>query len=185
METKNKDEYFRVALELLAAHGATGVTIANLCAALDVTKGSFYHHFESGPDLMRAFLVDWERKYAKPAVEDVRDIADPVERLNRLKPFVVRLHHEAESAIRALARTDEFAAEVQRRVDAERLQVVTESIVALGIDVETASDLAHIALSMLIGAQHMSQPVDREQLARQLDGFERLLIAESWRATTN
>jgi AcrR family transcriptional regulator len=184
MEARTKDEYFRVALELLADHGATGVTIANLCTALDVTKGSFYHHFESGPDFMRAFLVDWERKYAKPAVEDARDIADPVERLNRLKPLVVGLHHEAESAIRALARTDDYAAEVQSRVDAERLQVVTESIAALGIDVAGASDLAHIAVAMLIGAQHMSRPVDREQLARQLEVFERWLIAEAARATT-
>ena len=177
MEAKTKDEYFRVALELLAEHGATGVTIARVCHALDVTKGSFYHHFESGPDFMQAFLVDWERKYAKPDVEHARDIADPIERLNRLKPLVVGLHHEAESAIRALARTDDDAAEIQGRVDAERLQVVTESIAALGIDVAEASDLAHIAVAMLIGAQHMSRPVDREQFARQLDGFERWLIA--------
>ena len=177
MEARTKDEYFRVALELLADKGATGVTIANLCAALDVTKGSFYHHFDSGSDFMRAFLEEWERKYATPAVEDARGIADPVERLNRLKPLVVGLHHEAESAIRALARTDDHAAEVQRRVDADRLQVITESIAALGIDVAEASDLAHIAVSMLIGAQHMSRPVDREQLARQLDVFERWLIA--------
>ncbi len=177
MEARTKDEYFRVALALLADHGVTGVTIANLCAALDVTKGSFYHHFESGPDFMRAFLVDWESKYAKPAVEDARDIADPIERLNRLKPLVVGLHHEAESAIRALARTDDYAAAVQSRVDAERIQVVTESIAALGIGNDEASDLAHIAVAMLIGAQHMSRPVDREQLARQLDGFERWLTA--------
>lgn len=177
MEASTKDEYFGVALELLADHGATGVTIANLCTALDVTKGSFYHHFESGPDFMRAFLVDWERKYAKPAVADARDIVDPVERLNLLKPYVVGLHHEAESAIRALARTDDYAAEVQSRVDAERLQVVAESIAALGLDAAEASDLAHIAVAMLIGAQHMSRPVDREQLARQLDAFERWLTA--------
>lgn len=183
MEARTKDEYFRVALTLLADHGATGVTIANLCTELDVTKGSFYHHFESGPDFMRAFLVHWERKYTKPAVADARHIADPVERLNQLKPLVVGLYHEAESAIRALARTDDYAAEVQSRVDAERLQLVTESIASLGIDVAEASDLAHTALAMLIGAQHLTRPVDREQLARQLDGFERWLIAESARAT--
>jgi len=182
MEAKTKDEYFRVALELLADHGATGVTIANLCSALSVTKGSFYHHFESGPDFMHSFLVDWERKYAKPDVEHARGIPDPVERLNQLKPLVVGLHHEAESAIRALARTDDYAAEVQSRVDAERLEVVTESIVALGIDGAEANDFAHTAVGMLIGAQHMSRPVDRNQLARQLDGFERWLIAV--RATT-
>ena len=182
MEARTKDEYFRVALELLADQGASGVTIANLCTALDVTKGSFYHHFESGPDFMRAFLVEWERKYAKPAVDEAREIDDPVERLNRLKPLVVGLHHEAESAIRAFARTDHYSAEVQSRVDAERLQVVTESITALGIDLAEASDLAHIAVAMLIGAQHMSRPVDREQLARQLDCFERWLTAEAARA---
>lgn len=183
MEAKTKDEYFRVALQLLADHGAAGVTIANLCAALDVTKGSFYHHFESGPDFMQAFLTDWERKYAKPDVEHARHIADPVERLNLLKPLVVGLHHEAESAIRALARTDDAAAEIQGRVDAERLQVVAESIAALGIDPDQAGDLARIAVAMLIGAQHMSRPVDRAQLTRQLDAFERWLIATRYATT--
>lgn len=183
MESRSEDVYFRVALKLLADHGAAGVTIASLCAGLNVTKGSFYHHFDSGQDFMRSFLGDWERKYATPAVEHARDIADPVERLNKLKPLVVGLHHEAESAIRALARTDDYAAEVQSRVDADRLQLVTESIIALGLDPDRASDLAHIAVAMLVGAQHMSRPVDRKQLARQLDSFERWLTAESALAT--
>ncbi len=172
LEPRRDEEYFSVALELLAEGGATSVTIANLCSALDLTKGSFYHHFESGSDFMQKFLLHWEAEYARVAVDDARLVADPVERLNLLKPLVVGLHHEAESAIRALARTDDFAAEVQSRVDDERLRVVEDTLTNLGIGTEQASDLAHTAVAILIGAQHMKRPVDRVQLARQFDGFE-------------
>ncbi len=172
VESARDEAYFKVALELLAEGGATSLTIANLCDALDLTKGSFYHHFESGSDFLHKFLLYWEAEYAPVAVDDARLIDDPVERLNLLKPLVVGLHHEAESAIRALARTDDFAAEVQSRVDDERVRVVEDTLTDLGIGAEQASDLAHTAVAILIGAQHMKRPVDRVQLARQMDGFD-------------
>lgn len=185
MGATTKEEYFDQALVLLAESGATGVTIANLCAGLEVTKGSFYHHFESRSDFFEAFLMHWEHKYASVGVDNAREVLDPIERLNFMKPLVVGFHHEAETAIRALARTDEAAAAAQSRVDAERIRIVEETLIDVGIDAPQASDLAHTAVSMLIGAQHISQPADRERMARQFDGFEWWLHTVAARVARN
>jgi len=180
---KTKEAYFDHALQLLAESGAAGVTIASLCSGLDVTKGSFYHHFDGHSEFMAEFLAHWEHKYARAAVDTAHLVEDPIERLNHMKPLVIGIHHEAESAIRALARTDDIAAAAQARVDHERQQIVEETLIEVGIAREQASDLAHTALAILIGAQHMTRPVDRELMSRQFDGFEWWLHSVAARVT--
>lgn len=46
------------ALELLAADGPAGVTIASITRASGVSNGSIYHHFGSRDGVLRALLVD-------------------------------------------------------------------------------------------------------------------------------
>ncbi|HZP15714.1 MAG TPA: TetR/AcrR family transcriptional regulator, partial [Nocardioides sp.] len=57
---QSKDDYFRVALDLLADGGVDALTIANLCGALGVTTGSFYAHFSGIGDFHDALLEHWE-----------------------------------------------------------------------------------------------------------------------------
>jgi hypothetical protein len=94
-----------------------------------------------------------------------------------MKHMGVELHHEAESAIRAWARSDPRAAETQRRVDAEREGALTEAFVAAGIPRKKASTLAQIGLAILIGNQQQTSPVDRKRLAVMFDEYQSWLEA--------
>ena len=176
MESRTREEYFAVALDLLAAGGAKAVTIAALCERLGVTKGSFYHHFTSGPAFLQDLLRHWESAFGTVLAREAVAVADPAERLATLRAMAVDLHHEAESAIRALARTDPFAAAVQQRVDAERLDVVAGTLEALGLPTDQAADLARLGLSLLVGAQQLETPVDRARLDRLLDVYQSMLV---------
>jgi AcrR family transcriptional regulator len=60
-ERLTRRDWQRAALEALIAGGMSAVTVPQLAAALGVTKGSFYWHFESVDDLLKAALEDWER----------------------------------------------------------------------------------------------------------------------------
>lgn len=163
MSTLTRDHYLAVGLDLLAEGGVSAVTIAALCERLDVTKGSFYHHFASVPDFHVALLASWEQSTYE-RIDEARAVADSHQRLTVLKELGVAANHEAESAIRAWARGSDAAAVVVRRVDAAREANLVESFRALGIPLTRARHLARIGLATLIGTQSLERPVDRKRL---------------------
>jgi AcrR family transcriptional regulator len=170
-------DYFEVGLDLLAEGGLSSVTIANLCERLGVTKGSFYHHFAGGPDFQHRLLTYWSEDRTRDLIEIVESTPDPLDRIPLMKRMGVELHHEAESAIRAWARSDKRAAETQRRVDSDRERVLTEAFVDAGIPHPKASTLAQVGLAILIGTQQQTRAVDRRRLAAMFDEYQSWLEA--------
>lgn len=174
MSTLTRDHYLAVGLDLLAEGGVSAVTIAALCDRLGVTKGSFYHHFASVPDFHLALLATWEQSTYE-GIDVARAVTDSHKRLSVLKELGVAAHHEAESAIRAWARSSEPAAAVVRRVDAAREQNLVESFRAIGIPRTRARHLARIGLATLIGTQSLERPVDRQRLLAVFDEYQQWL----------
>jgi AcrR family transcriptional regulator len=178
VETLDKDDYFKVGMELLAEGGHAYVTVANLCERLDVTKGSFYHHFASGPEFLRELLVFWEAGY-EPSYGQLGRITDPIERVEFVKHMALELSYKAEAAIRALARTDDFAREIQRRVTDFRTEVLTQTLADAGVPGPRARVLADVGMTLLVGLQHSEQPDDRRHAALVFDEYQRWIEASS------
>jgi AcrR family transcriptional regulator len=172
---QSKDDYYRSALDLLAAGGVGALTIANLCARLGVTTGSFYAHFAGIREFHAAFLEQWEvgRVYQLDAQVDAT--TDPLERIDLLRRLAVALNHEAESAIRGWARTNPLVAESQRRVDRAREEALVQAFLDIGIDNEEARVLARIGLTILVGTQQIEEEVDRDRLDALLSEYQRWL----------
>ncbi|HRV98656.1 MAG TPA: TRAP transporter small permease subunit, partial [Aminobacteriaceae bacterium] len=76
------------------------LTIAALCDGLDVTKGSFYHHFTSMDGFARELLQYWEADGSARLLAALDGVDDPVERISVLKELGITTNHDAESAIR-------------------------------------------------------------------------------------
>ena len=174
MSTLTRDDYLATGLDLLAEGGVSAVTIAALCERLGVTKGSFYHHFDSVPGFHAALLACWEEGTHR-SIEAARAVADSRKRLSVLKELAVAAPHEAESAIRAWGRSSEPAAAVVRRVDAAREANLVESFRALGLPPTRARHLARIGLATLIGTQSLERPVDRKRLLAVFDEYQQWL----------
>jgi AcrR family transcriptional regulator len=172
---QSKDDYFRAALDLLAAGGVDALTIANLCSQLGVTTGSFYAHFESIRGFHTSLLEHWEAGRAYQLNEQLDETTDPLERIDLLRRLAVGVNHEAESAIRSWARSSPLAAEFQRRVDASRESVLVEAFVDIGIDKDEAQILARIGLTILVGTQQIEEAVDRPKLDALLTEYQRWL----------
>jgi AcrR family transcriptional regulator len=175
VQRRSRNDYFEAGLALLAEGGAKAVTIDNLCARLGTTKGSFYHHFASGPAFMSALLAYWENEYSQHLAEAALAVDDPVERLELIGHVTVELNHEAESAIRALARTDPVAEEVQRRIDIDRARMLARTLREAGVDPAEARRLAHVALAVLIGLQQQTGPIDRAWVRDMVGELQRWL----------
>ncbi|HVX18149.1 MAG TPA: TetR/AcrR family transcriptional regulator [Acidimicrobiales bacterium] len=177
MDARTPNDYFETALDLLAEDGPKGITIASLCRRLEVTKGSFYHHFASVPAFLDRLYEYWEHRGEEATLRSLAE-TDPVGRLEVAKlEGTWGLHHEAETAIRALARDDPRAADVLARVDQLREDGLQLAFELAGIEPDRARVLARIGIAILIGTQQREHPVDRRQLQTTFDEYQRWLEA--------
>ncbi len=58
-------------LEALAAGGPDAVRVDLLAKALEVTRGGFYHHFESRGVFLDALLEEWEHRSTDEVLDRV------------------------------------------------------------------------------------------------------------------
>ncbi len=181
---QGKDDYFRTALDLLAEGGVDALTIAKLCTRLGVTTGSFYAHFSGIGDFHNAFLGQWEVHRVSQLKKELESTTDPLDRIELLKRMGVAVHHEAESAIRAWARTNPAVAEFQRRVDLGRESALVLAYIDAGIEPAEAKVLARIGLTILVGTQQLEEKVDRHRLATLFDEYQRWLSSAARRRST-
>jgi AcrR family transcriptional regulator len=100
-------DWVAAALAALLAKGPAGVAVQPLARRIGATKGSFYWHFGSRDELLRAALARWE----KVATEDViaaaeAASADPRERARLLFGWVTASSAEHPGQLRLLAAAD-------------------------------------------------------------------------------
>jgi AcrR family transcriptional regulator len=56
----NRGSWVNAAIEVLIELGIGSVSISRLAEKLNITRGSFYHHFSGREDLLIAMLQYWE-----------------------------------------------------------------------------------------------------------------------------
>lgn len=179
MERLTAQDYYREAFAILGESGSEALTIALLCERLEVTKGSFYHHFGSMPGFVAELLAFWESEHSERLIAMSKAQPDPALRVTALTAIGVGLPHAPEAAIRAWGRSNVGVADVTARVDKRRERHLTDSIAGLGIDRQRARLLARIALNLLVGVQQREQPVDIKRLRQMFEEINRLIFFEA------
>ncbi len=161
---RGREAYFQAAREILADRGPDGVTVANLCARLGVTKGSFHHHFATTSGFVEALAEHWAASFLGVQEAMAAD-PDPVRRLEALYQGSLSLPHPAEATWRAWGWTDPVVADALRRVE-ERGQILTTQVLTelLG-DPDRADLLAELGIGLTIGLQQADPPLDAETFA--------------------
>jgi AcrR family transcriptional regulator len=162
-ERRTRNDYFTAAMQILSEDGVAGLTTTRLCERLAVTRGSLYHHFESGPAFHDALIDHWEHELV-PALIAAIDSVEPRARIDLMQGLALHTDHEAEKAIRAWAHTNPTVAAALARVDAAREAALARAFVDVGIEPARATTLARIGCSLLIGAQQLDPEIDRDRL---------------------
>jgi AcrR family transcriptional regulator len=179
MERLRADDYFPEALALLGEQGSQALTIASLCDRLDVTKGSFYHHFGGMPVFVEQLLAYWEQEHSERLITISQAQPDPTLRLGTLAEMAVNLPHTSESAIRAWGRSHPDVAEVVERVDKRRERHCVDAVLALGIDRPRARLLGRIAIDLLVGIQTREVPPDPKRVRQMFEEITKLVYLEA------
>ena len=98
----SREDWIAAALQALADGGPAAVAVERLAARLQTTKGSFYWHFRDRAELVTEALATWERRATDALIEQMEQIADPVERLRRLMVAATELEEEEHPDVRLL-----------------------------------------------------------------------------------
>jgi AcrR family transcriptional regulator len=175
MPPVTRQAYFGAALDLLAEHGFTELTVGALCRALGVTSGSFYHHFGGWPGFVEQLLDHWENRQVLILRERRFGTGGPSADFAALMDLTLGLPHEAEAAIRAWARNDETVRAAQKRVDDARVRTVGRVVEAIVGDRALARTLTSLGLAMLVGHQQLASAGEHGELTDLLAEYARLV----------
>lgn len=135
----SREAWVGAATALIAQEGVAAVAVESLAQALGVTKGSFYWHFKTRDELIRAALEAWEQDQSADMVARYGAIPDPRQ---RLRVLLFAAFEDVENgrffAALALSSEDPRVRPFLRRATERRLAFGVEAFRALGLD-ETAA----------------------------------------------
>ena len=171
MVTATRIHWLDEGLEVLARAGIPGLRIDHLARALQVTKGSFYHHFVDLADYRRALLAYFEDRCTTRYIDANAALTTlaPVDHLLALADAVLAdeaSYRGLELQIRCWAAQDDDAHDTLARVDSRRLAYLNALAGNLIGDTERAADLAVTIYYLLIGSEHAVPAGSRAQLRR-------------------
>ncbi len=136
------------ALSALVQGGIASVTIEKLATGLGVTRGSFYHHFQDRPELLKELLDYWVQNWTLAITEDISALSlDPRNSLLALIRLIYHRHAaDKDVAFRAWALHDEEARKIVSGVDEIRLDYVKSLYQGMGFKGLDAENRARLTL---------------------------------------
>lgn len=82
LDHQSKSKLLAAALDVVRSKGYNAARVDDICAAAGVTKGSFFHHFDSKDDLALAAAELWRMRAKSCLTEtEAETLADPLDRL--------------------------------------------------------------------------------------------------------
>jgi len=158
-----KDDWIKASFRALSAAGPQAIKAESLARALQVSKGSFYWHFDNVLCLKEAMLQRWVQVATEDIISAVREHASGAKEQIRLliqiatsdrsEPYGGKL---AEAGIRDWARYDENAAATLKAVDSSRLKFLQTLFEEHGASSARATTHAKLLYGALIGLEQLS-----------------------------
>jgi len=176
------EDWIAAATELLVDKSVDAVRVEALSKKLSITRGSFYHHFESRDDLLGRLLTCWRTKATEQIIErfEKRNMK-PRDLLREL--LMLPAHGGSakaaaaiELAIRTWARHDKMARQFVDEVDNKRLAYIAQCFSALGFDIGEARMRAFLLYSYQSSESLLFNLDDERRKEERRQFVERLLL---------
>lgn len=92
--------------DLIRHQGYVATSVSDICSAAGVSKGAFFHHFDSKEDLARSCLDQWNEMTAQlDASSPHHAIDDPCERMSACLTFFIEMFSDPTMTKSCLAGT--------------------------------------------------------------------------------
>lgn len=160
-------------LEVFAARGFEGATIAEIARAVSLGKASLYHHFPGGKrEMVDVIVHDACENLSLAVLAPLRDPDEPERRVSRMIDGIRRYNQDGERncllAVLALGSVGaEFADPISRQVE-QWMELLGQTLVDAGISRKTARRRARDAVSRVHGAIVVSRMMRDTKSFRQM-----------------
>lgn len=136
-------DWIKAGFRALTAEGTDGLKVERLARAMGTTKGSFYWHFNNASDFKTRMLGHWLDEAFTAVTYQVECEQGAIAQLQRLMELAAQTPDEyggkeAESAIRAWARSDIEVAEAVSKIDLMRISFLKKLLANAKLDEHTA-----------------------------------------------
>ncbi|AZI41571.1 TetR/AcrR family transcriptional regulator [Deinococcus psychrotolerans] len=121
-----KQDWLAAGFALLREEGEQTLTIERLCAAMQLTKGAFYHHFQNAEGFRTALLGAWRERHTTAPIEQAQQAAEGAGRLSQLAAVIRPLDHALDLSVRAWSLRNAEVKAAFEEVDQTRLAYLTE-----------------------------------------------------------
>ncbi len=142
----------RAATALIAQEGVAALAVEPLAQRLGVTKGSFYWHFHTRDELVRATLEAWEQDQGADVVARYAAIPDPRQ---RVRVLLFAAFEDVENgqffAALSVSSEDPRVQPFLRRATERRLALGLQAFQALGLDEPEARQRVLLAYAAYAG----------------------------------
>jgi hypothetical protein len=171
MARLTKADWIRRGIKVLNDEGYAAIKIEHLCIKFGVTKGSFYHHFESIGDYEEELLKYWESETLGRIKEVVNSGKNPKERLNLMIKEVFSVSGKTELSLRAWALHNKTVKKYLDKMDGERIGVTCKLYLEMGVGKEKAAELAEFAYTAWLGIQcfYIGASAQKEKTVRMIN----------------
>ena len=149
----SKEDWISRGLDVLSKEGYHAIRIDWLCSKFRITKGSFYHHFESLEDYERQLLKFWEKRTLQ-GLEDVISVSQSAEsKLNSMIEWVFSFSGTLELSLRAWALHNKQVKKLLVTMETKRINMVTQMYAEIGLPKKEARELAELGHATWVGIQ--------------------------------
>lgn len=134
---QSRASWISEALKLLVEDGIDGVQITTLAKRLDVTRGSFYWHFETREDLLNALLAEWRERNTGvmlSALDGATNLNEGILNLFAVWVDHTRFDPALDQAVRDWGRRDPSVRDSVSAEDKARVAAVADFFAAQGFE---------------------------------------------------
>ncbi len=171
---KSKQDWLDEGLKVLGESGVNSLTIDALAERLNLTKGSFYHHFEDVQDFQEQLIAHWAEQYLSTSTHLPDDPIESLKLLDMIMNEVFSPITEPEVAIRMWAHENAMVRSFVSQVDAVRHEFVLHVFRVIIGDETQARLMADMLFTMTIGSITSLPRIPPERVLDLYTEFKRL-----------
>ena len=165
MARLSKQDWLAEGFKLLSEFAQDKLRIMYLCERLNVTRGSFYHHFTGIDNYVSELMQAWQQQNTLELIRGANKGKSAEERMEILSELVAQKDQKIETAIRSWSFYHPVVQQHLAKVDEVRLDFLRQLFEGIGFAPKTAKIKARLEYATLIGIQQLFPDISKSDVA--------------------